>query len=383
MESRIQGADAYHVRAVESHRNHRSNSERPNVKLVWWLLFVLTGLGSAGYAQDESAASVPFTLSWSEGKCVGCKIASELGRIQFVSRSEAWAVGCNYPPPGAQGSGDFIVIHTKDAGRTWREVSQTRQHAGDPDGPPAFSFLDAARGWIAWWNPADEPKMVHTRDGGQHWHEMSQEFLQKVRFFDDSRGYGAEVTKFLRTNDGGRTWTETQIPHLRFIDRMVFLTPERGWIAGTDGKDFFVLRTVNGGRDWEESRTTPPKELADVQDLFFFDQNRGWLITWHFNDSGTYLFSTADGGRNWAPEPDSSFQGQGKWAGVVRFVSKESGFVFVDEAKQHSLMYTTDGGAHWYQQALPRFVYDCQVFEGDLLCSAGPPGFRLLTLHPK
>jgi hypothetical protein len=25
-------------------------------------------------------------------------------------------------------------------------------------------------------------------------------------------------------------------------------------------------------------------------------------------------------------------------------------------------------------------VYDCQVFEGDLLCSSG---FRILTVHPK
>jgi photosystem II stability/assembly factor-like uncharacterized protein len=352
------------------------------VKTLWSLVFVVAGVASVGYGQGKLTESAPFTLSWIEGKCVGCKIAAGLGRIQFVSRSEAWAVGCSYAPPGSQGAGDFIAIHTKDAGRTWREVPQTGQHAGDADGPPAFSFLDAVRGWIAWWNPADEPKMIRTRDGGQHWQDVSQEFLQKVRFFDDSRGYGTEVTKFHRTNDGGRTWTETQIPHVRFIDRMVFLTPELGWIAGTDGKDLFVLRTTNGGLDWEESRTTPPKELAEVRDLFFLDQNRGWLITWHSNDTGTYLFSTVDGGRNWAPEPDSSFQGKGNWAGVVRFVSRGSGFVFV-EAKRHGFLYTTDGGAHWYKQALPRFVYDCQVFEGDLLCSSGPSGFGLLTLHPK
>jgi photosystem II stability/assembly factor-like uncharacterized protein len=153
-------------------------------------------------------------------------------------------------------------------------------------------------GCIARWDLADEPSLIHTQDGGRHWQNVSQ---------------------------------ETQIPHIRFIARMVFLTPELGWIAGADGTDILVFRTSNGGRDWEESRTTGPRELAQVRDLFFLDQSRGRLITWHFNDRGTYLFSTMDGGRSWTPEPDSSFQGKEKWASVVRFVSPEQGFVFVAE----------------------------------------------------
>jgi hypothetical protein len=118
---------------------------------------------------------------------------------------------------------------------------------------------------IAWWHPADEPRMIRTRDGGRHWQEVSHQFLQKIRFFDDSRGYGVAVTKFLRTSDSGLSWTETEIPHVRFIDRMLFLMPDIGWIAGTDGKDFSVFRTTNGGRDWEESRTTTPKELGTFE----------------------------------------------------------------------------------------------------------------------
>jgi len=343
---------------------------------------------SGGYGQDKSAANVPFTLSWSDGKCIRCETAYELGRTQFVSRNEAWAVGFTYGPPGSQGSGDFIVVHTNDAGHTWREVPGTSEHAGDADGPPAFSFLDAKRGWIAW-APDIEAKLMRTRDGGQHWRRVrppkySQQYLQKIVFFDESRAYGTEVTKFLQTSDGGRNWKETQIAHLRFIDRMFFLTPEIGWLAGTDGKDFFVFRTTNGGNDWEESRTTPPQRLAYVRDLFFLDQNRGWLITWQMNDGGTYLFSTGDGGKTWTPESDLSFQGKGKWAGVVRFVSEKTGFVFEsDEAD--NLVYTRDAGAHWSKQTLPHSVLDCQVFEGDLLCSSGesPNEFRILTVHPK
>jgi photosystem II stability/assembly factor-like uncharacterized protein len=159
-----------------------------------------------------------------------------------------------------------------------------------------------------------------------------------------------------------------------------------GWISGAArvaGRDFFVFRTVNGGRDWEASRTPPPQGSAGVRDLFFFDQQRGWLIAWGYNDDGSYLYSTIGGGKHWALDPDLSFQGKGKWAGVVRFTSRKRGFVFMrDDNGQDRLAYTTDGGTHWYKQGLSSSVYDCQVFEGDLLCSSDS-GFRLLTLHPK
>jgi photosystem II stability/assembly factor-like uncharacterized protein len=362
-----------------------------NLRLTGMRRLLVAALGLAllstiGNGQDQKTANSPFALTCSEGKCIGCKTATQLGRVQFISRKDVWAVGTS----GAHAAGPFIVVHSTDAGRTWREMPQTLQYPGQPDGPPAFSFLDPMRGWIAWQNLTDDaPEMISTRDGGKHWQRLSQQFLQRMQMVDDSRGYGTVAGAFYRTNDGGHSWVETKFPDGRFIDRLFFLTPELGWIAGAagvDGKDFFVFRTVNGGRDWEESRATTPEKLAWVRDLFFLDQLRGWLITWGDNDDGTYLYSTADGGKHWTAEPDLSFQGKGKWASVVRFTSGGQGFVFVDDRDnaQRALMYTLDGSTHWHKQALRLrdFAYDCQVFEGDLLCSAGL-GFRLLTLHPK
>ena len=340
-------------------------------------------LPSIGNGQDQKTANSAFALTWSEGKCIGCKTAAQIGRVQFVSRRDVWAVGVD----GAHAAGPTILVHSTDAGRTWREMPQTYQYPGEPDGPPAFSFLDPMRGWIAWWNSTDDaPEMISTRDGGRHWQTLPRQSLQRMQMVDDSRGYGTDGTAFFRTNDGGHSWVETKFPDSRFIDHLFFLTPELGWIAGAAGKDFFVFRTVNGGRDWEKSRTAPPEGPAGVRDLFFLDQLRGWLITWGYNDDGTYLYSTVDGGKHWTVGPDPSFQGKGKWASVVRFTSRERGFVFVDDRDnaQRALMYTLDGGTHWRKQALPMrdFAYDCQVFEGDLLCST-ELAFGLLTLHPK
>jgi photosystem II stability/assembly factor-like uncharacterized protein len=333
-------------------------------------VFLAASFALAGYGQS---AKVPFTLSWQNGKCIQCTIPVRLADIQVVTRNDIWAVGFDQPLRGS-----FVVVHSTDAGRTWREVPRVKIYAG-PDTPPAFSFLDRARGWIAWYdlNGSDTPEILRTSDAGEHWQNISRQDLQKVFFFDDKRGYGTRAEKFFRTTDGGVTWAETTIPRVGFIDKMIFLTPEIGWIAGADGKDVHVLRTTDGGSHWEEARITPLKGSSGVRDLFFVDQDHGWLITW--NAASVYV--TVDGGKSWSRAADASFQGEGKTASVVRFVSKEKGFLFVDEGKRRSLMYTTDGGAHWSRQSLPQRVHDCQVFEGDLVCSAD--GLRLLTVHPK
>lgn len=333
-------------------------------------VFVPAALILIAYGQ---AANAPFTMSWQEGKCVECKTARRLRQIQFVNRSDVWAVGFDQPLRGS-----FVIVHSIDAGRTWRELPQVHEYAG-PDRPPAFSFLDHARGWIAWLSDqTDEFRMIQTRDGGANWRNVSRQSLQEIHFEDDNLGYGADVANFLRTIDGGHTWTKSTIPHIGYINNMVFFNPNDGWIAGCDGKDFFVFRTTNGGRDWEESRTSAPKAVTEIRDLFFVDQDRGWLIAG--NLANMYLFSTIDGGRHWAPEP--AFRDSDKRPRSVRFLSRDRGFVFIEQPKGYSLMYTADGGGHWSRHALPRFVGDCQAFDGDLLCTAEPPGFTLLTLHP-
>ena len=218
------------------------------------MMFVLAELVSVGYGQDQKAANTRFTLTWSEGNCLGCKIAAQLGEIQFVSRSEVWGVGSEDHLYGV----NVVVVHSTDAGRTWREVPQSQQYT-DPDAQLAFSFLDAARGWI---DPldvvADEGKMISTRDGGQHWQRVSQQFLQSMQFIDNRHGYGTVADEFFRTDDGGRSWVKTKIPDIGFIDRMVFLTPNNGWIAGIDGKD--LLGVPN--RQWREGLGRVPNDSS-------------------------------------------------------------------------------------------------------------------------
>ena len=359
--------------------------------------------------QDQPSKAQPFTLTWTEGKCKHCETARQLAEIDFTGTGEAWGVGFLWPYHG-QGSGDYIMVHSADGGRAWKELRFSATHGGGP----TFALLDARRVWVSAMALNGECAVRRTKDGGLHWKTLTDECIELIRFFNARQGYGwrlcqdAEQSCFARTSDGGRKWESSPLPSIRYVDKALFLDSQTGWISGkTQDERVVVLRTTDGGQHWDVSTIQAGNDVAEVRDLFFLDSRRGWLITWAFNDGGTRLFRTADGGKSWIADPDNSFQGQNKWLAVVRFLDDKIGFAFnsIDTSNdppepiegavgysrlhfgagdENNLLYTHDGGGHWESFAILRHVYDCQVSRGDLLCSAisGESGLWLVKIHP-
>jgi photosystem II stability/assembly factor-like uncharacterized protein len=363
-----------------------------------FLLLFLVG-SSLGFGQTVSKpADLPFSMVWLRGRCGDqglsrsrrCNTAAQLESIQFTTDKEAWGVGHRWPPPKSEGIGDFIAVHSQDGGRTWVEIPYTQAHAASP----SISFLNADDGLLSW--PVvvtGAMKIQRTRDGGKSWQDVDLGIDAAPGFVDESHWFAIDNRALLATDDAGRTWREMQVPHLTYITSTFLNSRDVGWIASNDFKDVAVSRTIDGGRSWTESRFTTPSKSNQVTDLFFVDALRGWLIVDHGyderGDASSDLFSSVDGGATWVQGQDRSFQGAHNELGPVRFLSPENGFVFDWEitkaASHYSLIYTTDGGAHWRKQPLPHYVYGCQIFKGELRCSAGGADseFWILTIRPK
>jgi photosystem II stability/assembly factor-like uncharacterized protein len=281
---------------------------------------------------------------------------------------------------------------------------------------PSISFLDSKTGWISGMSPDATSWVLRTNDGGRHWTQVSDHFIQNMQFVNERIAVGDEfdgtTDRFAKTTDGGHTWTNSALLGLKFASKVRFLNPAVGWIAGTNdisddlnGRVAVVLRTADGGQHWASFQIPSQTGVAEVRDLFFLNESLGWLITWHYNNDGTHLYSTTDGGRTWRVHPDQTIQGPGKWLSVVRFLNSKIGFAFSREDQVEAvteppaigvvavakagptgsgqLLYTDDGGEHWHPRSFDAWVYDCQILGQDLGCSAtmDKPSFLMLQLR--
>jgi photosystem II stability/assembly factor-like uncharacterized protein len=369
------------------------------------LMFAATPIA---FGQSSSA---PYDLLWTAGSCRNCEIVRQLGDVGLLGPKTIVAGGYFFPTEG-EGSGDYSVVRSNDAGIHWIEIAKSRMHATEP----SISFVSAKTGWISGMSADASPWVRRTDDGGSHWRMLSEHFIQGMQFINPLTGVGSEfdgiASEFAKTADGGRTWNRSAVPDVKFIDKVFFISPEVGWIAGTNelskdlnGRVAYVLRTTDGGKSWKACQIPTDRGVADIRDLFFLSASDGWLITWHFNNEGTHLFRTTDGGKTWRLHPDSAIQGSGKWLSLVRFLNSNVGFAFTRDDQVNAaveppatgvvavaeagptgsgkLLYTDDGGEHWQSHQLGAWVYDCKVVSSELGCTASreSPGFWLLHIR--
>src|SRR5689334_17865630 len=115
--------------------------------------------GEDAVRPPRASAKLPFTLTWTQGTCHSCKTAHSIVDVQYLSPSEAWAIGFN--PPGNTGEGDYAVLHTRDAGKSWTEIPEPWQHNSRPN----ISFANAKEGWLRDMDiGAGETRLLETRD---------------------------------------------------------------------------------------------------------------------------------------------------------------------------------------------------------------------------
>jgi photosystem II stability/assembly factor-like uncharacterized protein len=153
-----------------------------------------------------------------------------LHAVQFVDRSEGWAVG-----------DDGVIWHTVDGGKSW-----DRQPSGVRAALLSVYFLNPYVGWVA--GREELPRgggsagiLLFTRDGGLRWQRVTLNALpglNRVRFVNNQTGFvagdGTEQfpTGVFKTTDGGRTWQPLPGPRCPAWLAADFLDEQTGALAG-------------------------------------------------------------------------------------------------------------------------------------------------------
>jgi len=108
-----------------------------------------------------------------------------------------------------------------------------------------------------------------------------------------------------------------------------FVSESLGWVVGIDG---LIMRTTNGGQDWEIQHTNPEESFWSV---FFIDEMEGWTCGW------SKVYHTEDGGENWVQQNVPT----GGWDNnEIYFINADTGWI---AGSYKTILRTTDGGENW------------------------------------
>jgi len=176
-------------------------------------------------------------------------------------------------------------------------------------------------------------------------------------------GYEGGNFKLIKTNNGGQTWGRIDLPieppqfdaeNNQGIVSVYFLDGQYGWISWSKSKNssLTILRTKDGGQNWEELTASVPNTVAIVNKIEFVNPKRGWILcSSQYGLSGTqkFLFSTEDGGESWHNLTANNFLPYAGTLTDINFINDTDGWLTVGNPASANvfLLKTTDGGKTW------------------------------------
>lgn len=237
----------------------------------------------------------------------------DLEDVFFVNADTGWVVGYN-----------GIIKKTINGGNTW-----TTQTSGIYERLTDIYFLNSNKGWIAGSNGT----LLYTNNGGENWHPQlihTSSWINAVFFINDTIGWiGCDSdTLVLKTIDGGNSWFVSFIYHWSdLIVSMGFFTENDGWGIFLNG----IMKTVDGGANWSYYESSDFNNHAG----FFLNDTLGWVT----GSGGNY--KTTDGGNTW---DEMELYG----GNDIYFIDQNTGWL-----AGFGVAHTTDGGLNWQVQDIP------------------------------
>jgi photosystem II stability/assembly factor-like uncharacterized protein len=296
-------------------------------------------------AQQRSPAPAAFKGVWEP---VSFSEDLDFREVFFVTIDKGWVAG-------EKGT----IIHTTDGGATW-----TAQLGGDPEAAEKpvklLRFVDETHGWAV-----RDGRVLRTEDG-EAWEDLgaAPDYMHELVMTSPTDGVGAGFvgvgtvpSTLFKTSDGGKTWRPVTTCEFKAmlgglsreirceVLKVQFVTPTTGYLvarrhcvgAGCDAPPI-MGKTEDGGESWHFFMGPGNTEVVGATDLFFTDENTGFVRT-----TDGKLAQTTDGGTT--------------WKGLLASVGSHGTLIFADPEvgwalEEYKVSYTTDGGRRWNSRPL-------------------------------
>ena len=238
------------------------------------------------------------------------------------------------------------IIRTKDGGDTW-EYRRRNQENKVTEWLTNVQFIDENIGWCvgATGITPYDGIILKTIDGGDTWESRIfnantppiASGIEDFIFIDTSTGWIIAGSEIFKSVDGGFVW-ESQFPMITSeLNSVTFVDSVNGWVIGMAGT---ILRTIDGGENWEDLTDTTTND-AHLYDVRFVTDSIGWVV-----GAEGAIWKTTDAGDNWTNQASGTTIGFEK----VYFINTTTGWVV---GYQGTILYTTNGGTTWTTQPAP------------------------------
>jgi hypothetical protein len=221
-----------------------------------------------------------------------------------------------------------------------------------------FRFIDPQVGWAI--NSAGQ--IIHTEDGFKTFTIQKtvpgDTWLRCMSFSSPTDGWVGTITRrqrLWRTQDG-KTWAD-MTPGLPAVPSAVcgICSPSKNVVYGSGtqfpDREAGIMKTTDGGATWTSISMAADANL--LIDNYFTDDLHGWVVG---GKGGTdypmlkpVVLFTADGGRTWENRLENSGIAfpSGEWGWKIQFLTRQIGFVSLENPNGAAILKTTDGGQTW------------------------------------
>lgn len=238
--------------------------------------------------------------------------------------------------------------------RTWKVLENS------PVAPTRFndcSFINAMTGWVC---GSDNTNIYKTTNGGNNWFVVGSTLnsSRSIVFTDSMNGYAGEYSSENRlsfTTNGGEFWHNVSIP----------APPENTGICGWSAVNSKVIygcgrywgpsrlvKTTTGGIGWENIGMS--QYASGLVDCYFTSEDSG-LVVGRASGTRPIVLRTVNGGADW----DTAFYTDNfyGWCWKISFYDRMNGFISIEPSGSHTyFLKTVDGGITW--EALPFLPFD-------------------------
>lgn len=313
--------------------------------------------------------------AFSQWKALNAGTEADLYSISFPTSKIGYAAGWN----NQQNYG--VILKTEDGGKSWRKLDSSMSLSYGK-----AIFFDENKGIVTANRSGSRRSFIYrTTDGGQNWdsipigsHSYSR-ILDLYRLDDNNlyllaieKSYG--LSSLFISNDYGLSWNLVSTPDSPGIAKVFFLNKSIGfaWPKSLEFKD--ILKTMDGGRSWNEIDFPTYNRVAEATAFNFTDSLVGFSGGWY---SG-HLMKTKDGGHTW-----SYLAIDNNAMPTVTFIKIFGNSVYAGAGK---LFRSDDLGETWKQEQFPTNdpknpfgIYDMHIFNKDTAIAVGINGMVLIN----